>query len=485
MMETEADTVRIRRGYRSDSTSAKTTSLPRRLLVQVVAGWFCLAAWQAGAAETRPRLMVLTDIGGDPDDQQSMIRLLHYANELEIEGLIASASGIPGELKEAVTKPHLIVELIDAYGQVQGSLAGHDPRYPSADSLRTLVKSGNSQRGRPAIGPEGDTEGSRWIIRAGDKEDARPLNLTIWGGQTDLGQALWRVRQDRGDMKAKAWRSRLRVYDIGDQDVLADWILETFPDLFYVLPRPRKGEDRREAVYRGMYLGGDESLTSREWVDQNIRSGHGPLGALYPTRTWTAPNPHGTLKEGDTPSWFFFLPVGLGDPNHPDWGGWGGRFVLENDRVWIDATDTVGTETHRRVTVWRWRPQFQADFQARLDWAVKPVVEANHAPHPVVNGDTSGQALVLQAKAGSGVVLDADLSTDPDKDRLSFRWWYYAEPSQGAPAPKFSGPNDSQTVVSLPAGEAGAEYHLILEVTDDGEPRLTRYRRVIVRVEGR
>jgi len=62
----------------------------------------------------RPRLVVLTDIGGDPDDQQSMIRLLVHANEFVIEGLIATASGTPGELKEAVTKPHLIREQIEA-----------------------------------------------------------------------------------------------------------------------------------------------------------------------------------------------------------------------------------------------------------------------------------------------------------------------------------------------------------------------------------
>ena len=35
----------------------------------------------------RPRLAILTDIGGDPDDQQSMIRLMVYANEFEIEAL--------------------------------------------------------------------------------------------------------------------------------------------------------------------------------------------------------------------------------------------------------------------------------------------------------------------------------------------------------------------------------------------------------------
>ncbi len=70
--------------------------------------WHPAAAWSA--EDAKPRLIVLTDIGGDPDDQQSMVRLLVHANEFDIEGLIATASGIPGELKERVTKPQLIKE---------------------------------------------------------------------------------------------------------------------------------------------------------------------------------------------------------------------------------------------------------------------------------------------------------------------------------------------------------------------------------------
>ena len=42
---------------------------------------FALRAFGALAAE-RPRLCVLTDIGGDPDDTQSMVRLMVYANEI-------------------------------------------------------------------------------------------------------------------------------------------------------------------------------------------------------------------------------------------------------------------------------------------------------------------------------------------------------------------------------------------------------------------
>ncbi len=240
--------------------------------------------------------MVLTDIGGDPDDQQSMIRLLLYSNEFDVEGLIATAAGTPGELKEAITRPDLIRQIVLAYGKVQPNLTRHDERYPPGEKLLALIKSGNKHRGRDYIGEKHDTEGSRWIIRAADADDERPLCITIWGGQTDLAQALWRVRKDRGEAALKQFMSRLRVYDIGDQDKLQPWIFENFPDLFYVLGEPQPGADLRETCYRGMYLGGDQSFTSRQWLKDHVLENHGPLGALYPTQTWTAPNPHGAMK---------------------------------------------------------------------------------------------------------------------------------------------------------------------------------------------
>ncbi|MBM4017040.1 MAG: DUF1593 domain-containing protein [Planctomycetes bacterium] len=82
-------------------------------------------------------------------------------------------------------------------------------------------------------------------------------------------------------------------------------------------------------------------LFCRAWIDTHVRTGHGPLGALCPPKTWTAPNPHAALKEGDTPSWFYFLPNGLGDPEHPEWGGWGGRFAHAAGGLYRDAADEV------------------------------------------------------------------------------------------------------------------------------------------------
>jgi hypothetical protein len=329
---------------------------------------FLPAAFSASAAE-RPRLAVLTDIGGDPDDQQSLIRLLVYANEFEIEALIASASGTPGELKQAITRPDLIREIIRGYEQVLPNLQKHAAGWPEADALRQRVRSGNPQRGRKYIGGGHDTEGSRFLVeRIDDGTPERRLNVVIWGGQTDLAQVLWRVKQDRGAAGFREFTQKLRVFDIGDQDGIADGMRQEFPGMYYILPRPLAGRDRREATYRGMYLTGDESLTSRAWVEANVRS-RGPLGALYPLKTWTAPNPHSCLKEGDTPSWFFFLPLGGNDPNDPTKPGWGGQYQREPDGWYRDLAFTNAFDP--RTTVSRWRSEFQADFARRMNWCAQ------------------------------------------------------------------------------------------------------------------
>jgi len=337
---------------------------------------FSLCFWLPAApcsadegAKQRPRLLVMTDIGGDPDDQQSLVRLMVYCNQFQMEGLIATASGTPGELDVAVTRPDLVREIVMAYGQVRDRLANHEQGWPETKDLLSRIKSGNPHRGLDHIGEGHDTEGSRWLIRqvdAGSKD--RPLNITIWGGQSDLAQALWRVREDRGREGLADFVQRFRVYDIADQDGIAGWMRSEFPGMFYVLSAARPQEDKRSAAFRGMYLTGDESLTSREWIEENVRSA-GPLGELYPTKTWTAPNPHGCMKEGDTPSWFFFLPAGGNVPADPSQPGWGGQFQKTDEGWYRDDRQSYATP---QESVSRWRPEFQADFARRMQWCRPP-----------------------------------------------------------------------------------------------------------------
>ncbi len=315
-----------------------------------------------------PRLCVLTDIGGDPDDRQSLIRLMVYANEFKIEGLVASAAGTPGELKKSITRPELIQEIVEAYGKVRPQLARHAEGWPETSELARKIKSGNPHRGRSFIGEGHDTEGSQWLIgRIDEGTPEHPLNISIWGGQTDLALALWRVKTTRSGADFTDFTKRFRVYDIADQDGIAAWMRTEFPGMSYILSNSPPGRDRREATFRGMYLGGNEFLTSEAWIERNIRC-KGPLGALYPIKTATAPNPHGCLKEGDTPSWFFFLPAGGNDPADPTKPGWGGQFAREADGWYRDLPFTP--EQDPRSLVHRWRRDFQADFAHRMAWCM-------------------------------------------------------------------------------------------------------------------
>lgn len=321
------------------------------------------------AAAERPRLAVLTDIGGDPDDQQSMIRLMVYANEFEIEALIATAqTSHHFDADQPVTRPELIREIVDAYGKVLPNLQRHAKGWPSAETLRSRICSGNPRKGRSFIGPEHYTEASRRLVALIDAGTPdHPLNIAVWGGQTDLAQALWRVKHDRDATGWHEFTRRFRVYDVNDQDGIADWMRGEFPGLFYILAKAPEGQDKRGGIYRGMYLTGDESLTSRDWVAQHILSS-GPLGALYPVKTHTAPNRHGCLKEGDTPSWFFFLPIGGNDPADPTRPGWGGQFQRQADGWWRDLPRSDDFDP--RTIISRHRRAYQEDFARRLQWCL-------------------------------------------------------------------------------------------------------------------
>ena len=333
---------------------------------------FAIAAWilsfgsAVAFAADKPRLAILTDIGGDPDDQQSMIRLMVYANEFDIELLVATAVRKVHAPHGPTTRPDLIHQIVGAYGEVLSNLRRHADGWPEAGLLRARILSGNPLYGRDQIGDRHDTVAARVLIERIDAGTAeRPLNISLWGGQTDLAQALWQVKRDRG---AAAWAEfvrKFRVYDINDQDGIADWMRREFPGMFYILaksPAPKGA-----AVFRGMYRGGDDSLTSRAWIDEHVRS-RGPLGELYPVKTHTRPNPHACLKEGDTPAWFFFLSLGGNDPGDPTQPGWGGQFARETDGWYRDPPPKPGFEP--MDTVNRWRPDYQRNFAKRMAWCV-------------------------------------------------------------------------------------------------------------------
>ena len=429
----------------------------------------------APVVNTKPVLIVTTDIGGgDVDDQQSMVRLLVYANEFDIKGIIPGSSMVgDGTLGE----DDLYV-CYEAYEKVYPNLIKHDPSFPTKEYLYSVTKLGNPRYGKNYIGQGHDTDGSNHIIAVVDEmlenNDLRPVNISAWGGTTDIAQALWKVSNTRTKEEAEQFFAKLRLNVIADQDNACQWIQENYPQVFYI--RDRNVSDGQKSVFRGMYIDGDQSLTSLSWLNTYVNKNHGELGALYPTESWTGVNPNSCIKEGDTPSWFYFLDNGLHYPDHPEYGGWGGRFKA-GSTFYVDATDTACGLTNSRVTVARWRPDFQADFAARMDWCVSDYDDANHAPVAKL-----GHANEITVAPGDAVKLDASGSTDPDGDNLTYKWWQYNEPGTYSGTVSITDAAKAQANFVAPNVTEPKTVHIILEVCDNGTPALKGYQRVIVTV---
>jgi len=184
------------------------------------------AVAQIEAPTEQCRMIVLTDIGNEPDDSQTMCRLMLYSNEIDIEGLIATTS----VHRSGEVNPQMISRIVEAYGKVRPNLLLHKTDFPAAESLLKLIKSGSTEYGMKGVGKGMDTEGSEWIIRCIDKDDARPLWITVWGGANTLAQALWKLKNTREKVEVERAIGRLRVYSISDQDDAGWWIRKTFPN---------------------------------------------------------------------------------------------------------------------------------------------------------------------------------------------------------------------------------------------------------------
>jgi len=447
------------------------------------------------------RLIVLTDMGADPDDQQSLVRLLLYANQIDIEGLVATTSC----WQQNRIRPEYITSILDAYARVQPNLLKHESGYPTADQLRSRTKKGRPEYGMRGVGEGKNSEGSEWIIRALEMDDDRPVWVSVWGGANTLAQALHQLRATRPAAEVDRLIAKLRVYTISDQDDSGAWMRREFPSLFYIVT---PGDDYGNATWiaiNNTYEGIDNTTISNPWLAQHIQQGHGPLGAIYPDVAWG--------MEGDTPAYLGLIPNGLNAPEHPDWGGWGGRYELatppfdtikddgsivvpepETRPIWTNASDTYTpylpdpykravkrsdrTFTGSHVTLWRWRDDFQHDFAARMDWCTMAYAEANHPPVPVLD-----HAPTLTVKSGQGLGLSADGSTDPDGDSLSFLWSVYPEAGTCRQPVKIEGAeNASGAWIVAPKVDRAETLHVILRLTDKGTPALSRYQRIVITV---
>ncbi|MBO4989409.1 MAG: DUF1593 domain-containing protein [Clostridia bacterium] len=440
------------------------------------------------------RYIVLTDINSAPevDDIQSMYRLFLYANEIEIEGLIVNTSCFVKRISEK--NRALILNVIESYEKVKENL-DQFADYPSPQALRSVTAIGIPVYGRWAkiqfaTKKYETNEGVRLLIRSFEKKDDRPLFIGLWAGANTLAQALWQCENTHAKSDFDALLGKLRIYSISDQDEASRWIRKRYGKNLFFIVSPSKGTwmgnlSYYRATWAGIssdrfkhgsedgirrtkgFSGADFSLIDNRWIRENVRSFPYAKGYPYPAY----------ITEGDTPSFLWLIQNGLNLPEHPEYGGWGGRYarylpdrrqfkVKEYYPIYTNVSDTVrgidgNNHTSPQATIWRWRRDFQEDFYARLLWTI-----GKGDPLPSIQNEYN------EIRVDRTVQLAVNGSFPND---TAFEWFVYRDISSFLPTLHA---NRSTCAVQIPANASGTA-HVIVKIKTEHSP--VRYARFLLK----
>jgi len=430
----------------------------------------------------KPRIVILTDVSTwETDDSESLVRLLVHADLFEIEGLIFTTGWSLDKTRDDFF--HLIHDAVNAYekdlpnllrrsnqkGFIKDESKQEIGYWPSPDYLRKQTIFGSKNRGFSSVGENNDSPGSELIIKLADEPDDRPVWITVWGGGNTLAQAIWYIQQNRSPEELKAFLHKLRVYTITDQDreqrtdfsiSSHQWMRGKFEkDLFFIWD---------ECAWKFQNGTGRKNWEEYATHIQN----HGNLGNVYPKYKYGV--------EGDTPSFLYLMPIGLNNPEIPNQVSWGGYFEWGKcEDSSTNAYTNFGGSAYKICNYYEnyfYQATFN-NFTARMDWAKDG--KGNRNPVVVINKSEGIDILTQEPKQGTTVTLDASKSYDPDGDKLTFKWWVQPEAGTYLNDLTITKGNASIVTIDVPAGSAEKAFHVICEITDNGVPNLSSYRRII------
>ncbi len=509
-------------------TAFKTPIKNKKMFKHLLLISFLLVSSLIFAQKTdNQRLIILADMGNEPDEEQQMAHMLMCSNEFDLEGLIAvTGKYLRPESKSAfkqITHPELFTELIVAYSRVYNNLFLHADGWHSPEYLKSIVASGNSGYGIEDVGDGKTNEGSELIRKAIIKEDPRPVYIVVNAGSNTLAQALWDIRKTNNEDEMHKIISKLRVFENGAQDNAGAWICSQYPEIYWIRSNYQTYcyggpafDGAKDSKGNNKNLGPHywqpyeySAVGQHQWLLKNVIADHGALGKCYPLRQFGQGRLE-YMEGGGTIPWLGLVQKGVYSINHPHWGGWSGRFTqnkkennwsrhknvrdhekqnapfftyIEDSDRWTDpATGDVYDNIF--TPVFRWREAYYNDFKCRMDWCIESFENANHHPLAVLNGDTTNAILFFQTKPGNTLTLDAGESKDPDGDKILFRWWIYPEAGTYDETINIEKNNESKIEFKVPDNAQGNEIHLILEVKDDHSiARLFDYRRIVINVK--
>ncbi|ERM80235.1 hypothetical protein P872_14175 [Rhodonellum psychrophilum GCM71 = DSM 17998] len=401
----------------------------------------------------------------------------------EIEGIIITTGWSMDDVNKVKHFKDIATGVIDAYQKDLPNLLKRSNQtgfaqdeekqkigyWPSANYLRERTMFGSMLMGMDKIGVDNDSDGSNLIIQLADEDDNRPIWVTFWGGGNTLAQSIWQVQQTRSKSELKTFLNKLRVYAITDQDRPQKssfeisshaWMRRDFSDdLLFIWD---------ECAWK--YQNGTGKKKWSEY-EKNIQN-HGNLGSQYPKYKYGV--------EGDTPAFLHVLQNGLNNPDNPTQSSWGGfsKWGLGEDNIGSYVNYQRNEYNTCREYMDYFYPAIFNNFAARMDWAKEG--KGNRNPIVAIDGDFSLDIITKNTPQGTKIILDASALSDPDGDTLNYKWWTQPEAGTYNGTVNILNSNSNKVTIEIPANSAGKNFHVVCEVTDNGTPKLTSYRRIIV-----
>lgn len=480
----------------------------------------------------RPRCIVTQD--AEVDDMNSLIHILLYSNEVDIQGIVQSSSkfhwkGVEGQKEESYTKPYRwpgtewMQKYLNAYQEVYPNLKKHDKSYPTPAYLKSVTKVGN-------IGYKGEmdsaTEGSELIKKAILDNDERTLYLLAWGGTNTIARALKDIEKEykgteQWDAIRKKIINKVVIPACGEQDeTYSEYIAEEWPEIKFMscsqmssyayMWRTQPEDSSKKTLYAefmqknlirkhgallnnyvtwgdGTYLKGEEE-GSQFGTNEELLDSLNWWGGFNSVQKYQR---YDFLSEGDSPTFFMLLDTGLRTLEDVTNGGFSGRYAKADKKnskgqelnYWNAVKDVYSVNedgsTKTVESSWKYIDDIQNDFAARADWCItNDYAKANHAPKVSVMEDTD-----IKASAGETLKLHA-IATDPDDDYVTVSWSEYTDASTTETALTLKGAASDTISFKIPEdAKAGQKIHLIVRAQDDGEHTLTHYQQVIITIK--
>jgi hypothetical protein len=319
-------------------------------------------------------IIIDTDLGGDPDDIQSLYRAVHYSDILKIKGIVSTpCTHIELHPWDTIPRVELISNWIKRIDVDHLRKKGYTDLMDEK-TLLGLVKLGSVTPGKPS--PNKSSAGSQWIVQTAQNYSRNnPLWILVWGSMTTTAQALHDAPEIADNIRIYAIGSSNTQHDPAARDYVFDFMQRKHNNLWWiengVLP---KGSHE---TFRGVYQSGDQSgeWSQTEFISANIR-GHGSThnglfkekcGDVFPVANW----PRNSLKEGDSPSMLFLLsPVlgNVGEVDDPTQESWGGRFRhFDQEKYPNYYIDLDKSPEECQNTIGKWRKTFLQDWKHRWD----------------------------------------------------------------------------------------------------------------------